>query len=162
MLPCGFAAGIAGALPQAGSGEPYLSRRDTSAVAPINATTRANVSEKFNAWFSLWRAGRAAAPDGLGRQPHSRSFRGYLPTVEAIIRQTAASHQVTRDVKRTRLAIAAGPRSRATVSKDRRALARDAGGARIEGLEHLIAELERPGVRAGKRTCEDPEANPKK
>ncbi|HET6234823.1 MAG TPA: hypothetical protein VFE41_07645 [Acetobacteraceae bacterium] len=53
MRPCGFAAGIAGVLPQAGSGEPYATRRNSSGVPPTNATVRAKTSEKLNALFRL-------------------------------------------------------------------------------------------------------------
>ena len=46
MLPCGLAAGIAGALPQAGSGAPPVSRRDSSAAPPTSADDpRENVRE---------------------------------------------------------------------------------------------------------------------
>src|SRR6187549_58034 len=48
MLPCGLAAGMAGALPQAGSGEPWVSRRMCSAAPPIRATPRAKRDEKLN------------------------------------------------------------------------------------------------------------------
>ena len=49
MLPCGFASGMAGALPQAGSGAPYLSRRISSAPPPTSETPRAKMPEKPNA-----------------------------------------------------------------------------------------------------------------
>jgi hypothetical protein len=52
MLPCGFAAGIAGALPKAGVSE--LPRCLTRTVAsPINATIRPNGPEKSIALPSL-------------------------------------------------------------------------------------------------------------
>jgi len=51
MLPCGLAAGIVGELPQAGSCEPSARRRVSSAAPPISDTSRAKVSEKFNALF---------------------------------------------------------------------------------------------------------------
>ena len=60
MLPCGFAAGIAGALPQAGAGAPPASRRAMSAAPPISATTRAKISEKFKRTFFSLFAGRLA------------------------------------------------------------------------------------------------------
>ncbi len=47
MLPCGFAAGTTGALPQAGSGAPPCSRRHSSAAAPISATIRAKIPDKL-------------------------------------------------------------------------------------------------------------------
>ena len=60
MPPCGFAAGIAGALPQAGSGVPPVIRLNTTAMAPISATTRAKIPEKLNALSPsgafLWRS----------------------------------------------------------------------------------------------------------
>ena len=52
MLPCGLAAGIAGALPHAGSGEPPVSRRIWSAAPPITATPRAKRVEKLTALAS--------------------------------------------------------------------------------------------------------------
>jgi hypothetical protein len=51
MLPCGLAAGIVGELPQAGSCEPSVRRRVSSAAPPISETSRAKVSEKLNALF---------------------------------------------------------------------------------------------------------------
>jgi hypothetical protein len=51
MAPCGFAVGIAGALPQAGCGAPFVIRRDHSAAPPTTATTRAKTCEKLNALF---------------------------------------------------------------------------------------------------------------
>src|SRR5579863_8164675 len=48
MAPCGLAAGIAGLLPQAGSGEPCVSRRNCNAVPPTTATTREKTAEKLN------------------------------------------------------------------------------------------------------------------
>jgi hypothetical protein len=51
ILPCGLAAGIAGELPQAGSCDPSVSRRISSAVPPVSATTRAKMSETFTALF---------------------------------------------------------------------------------------------------------------
>ena len=53
ILPCDFAAGMAGASPQAGSGKPVVNRRDTSAAPPTTATTRAKTSEKANSVFPL-------------------------------------------------------------------------------------------------------------
>src|SRR5277367_2862349 len=53
ILPCGLASGIAGALPHAGSGDPWVSCRDTRAAPPTTATTRAKTSEKLNALFPL-------------------------------------------------------------------------------------------------------------
>ena len=50
MLPCGFAAGIAGVLPS----RPYvppLYRRATNAAPPTRATNFAKISEKPNALF---------------------------------------------------------------------------------------------------------------
>ena len=47
MAPCGFASGITGALPQAGSGAAPCIRRHSSAAAPISATMRAKMPEKF-------------------------------------------------------------------------------------------------------------------
>ena len=44
-LPCGFAAGTTGALPQAGSGAEPCSRRHRSATAPISATIRAKMPD---------------------------------------------------------------------------------------------------------------------
>ena len=43
MAPCGFASGIAGALPQAGAGAAPCIRRHSSATAPISATMRAKI-----------------------------------------------------------------------------------------------------------------------
>jgi hypothetical protein len=53
MAPCGFAAGIAGLLPQAGSCSPSVSRRNCSAVPPTSATTREKTAEKLNS-LSPW------------------------------------------------------------------------------------------------------------
>src|SRR5260221_7694996 len=47
MLPCGFAAGIAGVLPTAGSCAPPRSRRHATAAAPISATMRAKMPDKL-------------------------------------------------------------------------------------------------------------------
>src|SRR5262249_38748828 len=47
MLPCGLPAGIVGALPHAGSGEPLVSRRICSAAPPTRATPRAKRVEKL-------------------------------------------------------------------------------------------------------------------
>src|SRR5262245_19555466 len=47
MLPCGRPAGIVGALPHAGSGEPLVSRRTCSAAPPTRATPRAKRVEKL-------------------------------------------------------------------------------------------------------------------
>ena len=66
ILPCGFAAGIAGELPQAGSCEPSVSRRITSAVPPVSATTRAKMSEKFNALFHFLRVAAARSKTEFG------------------------------------------------------------------------------------------------
>src|SRR5271163_1256319 len=48
IAPCGFAAGISGLLPQAGSCVPCLSRRNWSAVPPTTATAREKTAEKLN------------------------------------------------------------------------------------------------------------------
>src|SRR6266567_4681867 len=47
MLPCGFAAGITGALPRAGVFGVPCSRRHDTVAAPISATPRAKMSEKL-------------------------------------------------------------------------------------------------------------------
>jgi hypothetical protein len=47
MAPCGLAAGMVGALPHAGSGEPPVSRRICSAAPPTRATPRAKKVEKL-------------------------------------------------------------------------------------------------------------------
>src|ERR1700722_19215473 len=54
ILPCGLAGGIAGELPQAGSGEPWVNWRDTRAAPPTSATARAKTSEKLKALFPMW------------------------------------------------------------------------------------------------------------
>ena len=53
MAPCGFAAGITGALPQAGSGAPPCSRRHRIAAAPISATMRAKMPDKLMSYARL-------------------------------------------------------------------------------------------------------------
>jgi len=63
IRPCGFAVGIVGELPQAGSCAPSVSRRDRSAAPPISATTRAKMSEKLNARSPLTRAARDQKPN---------------------------------------------------------------------------------------------------
>jgi hypothetical protein len=45
-LPCGFATGTTGALPQAGSGAGPCRLRHRMAAAPIEATTRAKMPDK--------------------------------------------------------------------------------------------------------------------
>src|SRR4051812_15445889 len=53
MLPCGLAAGIAGASPTAGSYAPSWSRRHASATPPMSATMRAKLSETLIALLPL-------------------------------------------------------------------------------------------------------------
>src|SRR3989442_9000313 len=53
MLPCGFAAGIAGVLPTAGLCAPPCSRRHAIAAAPISATMRAKIPDKLIALLPL-------------------------------------------------------------------------------------------------------------
>jgi hypothetical protein len=48
MIPCGFAAGIDGVLPQAGLCDPPENRRESSAAAPIRATIRPKMSDTLN------------------------------------------------------------------------------------------------------------------
>jgi hypothetical protein len=49
--PCGFAAGIVGALPSAWTRGPPSIRRQTIATAPISATMRAKMLDKLIAFF---------------------------------------------------------------------------------------------------------------
>ena len=53
MLPCGFAAGIAGLLPKAGSWAPPVSRRHMTAAAPMSATIRAKMPDMLIALLPL-------------------------------------------------------------------------------------------------------------
>ena len=46
-MPCGFAAGIAGALPKAGSWHAACRRRHRIAAAPTSATMRAKMPDKL-------------------------------------------------------------------------------------------------------------------
>jgi len=82
ILPCGFAAGIAGELPQAASCEPSVSRRISSAVPPVSATTRAKMSEKFNALFHFSRVANAGSKTELG-------------AVDAVLRELVGPQQPT-------------------------------------------------------------------
>ncbi len=71
MAPCGFAAGIAGALPQAGS---WRARPAAAAPAapppPTSATPRANMLEKLTAISP--RLKRVIGPDGFCRPNRAR------------------------------------------------------------------------------------------
>ena len=85
MLPCGFAAGIAGVLPKAGSCAPPC-RRHRIAAAPISATIRAKMPDKLIAILplvarTLAEASRAGNDEVRACTPGSgaasfRAFRG--------------------------------------------------------------------------------------
>src|ERR1700675_3219291 len=56
ILPCGFAVGTTGALPQAGAGAAPCNRRQNSAAAPISAPSRAKIPEKLMSFPFFHRA----------------------------------------------------------------------------------------------------------
>ena len=67
-MPCGFAAGIAGVLPKAGSCALPSRRRNRTVAAPISATIRPKMPDRLTAIpplivRTLAEAGRAGRPE---------------------------------------------------------------------------------------------------